>query len=114
MSTSPVSSPPANEPSKSIPRGPFLPLLLFMVAFLGWAVSQTMDLIRERSALGQAWSLQNAPLAQARKIRASTSSLATKTQKLADAGNSNAEIVIAHLKQQGITISPNASPVPPP
>ena len=95
-------------------RAPFLPLLLFMVAFLGWTIFQTTELIRERSSLAQTRSLQTAPLAQAQKIRVATDSMASKTQKLADAGNPNAQLVISQLKQRGITVNPNASTPPPP
>jgi len=114
MSTFPVSSVDSREPYRGAPRGPFVPLLLFMAAFLGWTIFQTTELIRERSTLGQARSSQTAPLAQAQKIRSGTDSLAKKTQELADAGNPNAQLVIAQLKQRGITVNPNASAAPPP
>jgi hypothetical protein len=114
VSTSPTSSPFADGPPKSIGRGPFLPLLLFVVAFLGWTIFQTTELIRERSALAQNRSQQTAPLAQAQKIRVATDSMASKTQKLADVGNQNAQLVISQLKQRGITVNPNASTPPPP
>jgi hypothetical protein len=114
MSASAISSPVAEEPPRPQGRKPFLPLLLLTVAFLGWTIFQTTELIRERSALAETRSQQNAPLAQAQKIRVATDSMASKTQKLADAGNPNAQMVISQLKQRGITVNPNASTPPPP
>jgi len=114
MSTSTVSTSVAEEESKPISHGPFLPLLLIIVAFLGWTIFETAQLIRERSALKQTWSTQAAPIAQAQKIRAAANSMATRTKALADAGDPNAQVVIAQLRQRGITINPNASVQSPP
>ena len=114
MSTYPVSSLDAPEQPRPSSRGAFVPLLLLTVAFLGWTIFQTTELIGERSALAQAKTQQTAPLAQAKKIRTGTDSLARKTQELAEAGNANAQVVIAGLRQRGITINPNASASPTP
>ena len=95
-------------------RGPFLPLLLVTIAFLVWTIFQTTELVRERSALSQTRSAQAAPIGQAQKLRTAADSMFSKTQKLADAGNPNAQLVISELKQRGITVNPNAStPTPP-
>jgi hypothetical protein len=95
-------------------RGPFVPLILLVVAFLVWTVFQTFELVRERSVLAQTRSLQAASITQAQKIRAATDSLASKTQKLADGGNPDAQLVVSQLKQRGITVNPYASTPPPP
>jgi hypothetical protein len=58
--------------------------------------------------------MQAAPLAQAQRIRAATDSMVTKTRELADAGDPNAQLVIAQLRQRGVTINPNASTPPTP
>jgi hypothetical protein len=114
MSTFPMSSPSGEERPRANVRGPFLPLLLLVVAFLGWTIFQTTELIRDRSNLSQAWSQQTQALVQARKLRAATDSLASKTQQLADAGNPNAQLVMSQLRQRGISVNPNASTPPPP
>jgi hypothetical protein len=114
VSTSPITPLTPEEPSSPSVRSPFLPLLLLVIAFLGWTILQTTELFREHFALNATRVQQAAPLAQAQKIRAATDSLASKTEKLAEGGNASAQIVIAQLKQRGITINPNAStPTPP-
>src|ERR1700731_4371525 len=96
-------------PTNSAGQSPFLPLLLVILAFLGFTAFQTTQLAGERSALNQAHAQQTAVLEQARKIRAATDSLASKTQKLSDAGNASAQFVTLQLKQRGISIHPNAT-----
>jgi hypothetical protein len=95
-------------------HSPYLPLLLLLIAFVGWSALQGYQLLAERHALAAMIEQQTAPLAQAAKIRAAANSLASKTQVLADNGNANAETVVAELKRRGITINPNAAPEPPP
>lgn len=109
MSTAPLDYTPS-----SSARSPFLPVLLGLLAFLAWTLFQTVQLVSERSALNQTHARQVQALDQAEKARAAMDSLASKTQKLADSGNSSAQQIIAELKQRGITINPNAAtPVPP-
>ena len=95
-------------------RGPFIPLLLLLIGFVGWAGTQTTQLLRERRALKEMESQQAGALAQAHKIRLAADSLASKTQALAAKGNPNAQVVVAKLKERGVTIDPSAStPAPP-
>jgi hypothetical protein len=86
----------------------FVPLLLVIVAALGWYGFQTMALIRDYRGLEETRAAQAVPIEQAEKLRAATDTLATKTQKLADGGNTNAQLIIANLKQRGITINTSA------
>lgn len=106
-----------SSPSKTpdVPsRGPFVPLLLLALGFLGLTVIQTTQLLNDRRALDEVASQQATPLAAAHKIRVATDSLVSKMQVLADKGNPNARLVVAELKQKGITINPNAvTPSPP-
>jgi hypothetical protein len=96
------------------PRGPFIPLLLLLIGFVGWVGTQTTQLLRERWALKEMESRQAAALAQAHKIRLAADSLASKTQALAAKGNPNAQVVVAKLKERGVTIDPSApTPEPP-
>ena len=95
-------------------RSPFLPLLLLMVAFVGWTGVQTSQLLAERQSLAQTEAQQNAPLQQAQKLRAAADSLAQKTQALAAGGNASAQAVVADLRRRGITINSGvSSPAPP-
>jgi len=95
-------------------RSPFLPLLLLVLAFLGWTALQSAQLLAERQALARTEAQQTAPLQQAQKLRAAADSLARKTQSLADGGDANAQAVVADLRRRGITINSGAgSPVPP-
>jgi hypothetical protein len=95
-------------------RGPFLPLLLLTVAFLGWSVIQTTQLTGDRLVLQAASAQQTGPLESAYKIRVAADSLAAKTQALSSQGNANAQSVIAKLKERGITINANATTSAPP
>ncbi len=95
-------------------RGSFVPLLLLAIGFLGLTVIQTTQLLNDRRALDEVASQQATSLAAAHKIRVATDSLVSKMQVLADKGNPNAKLVVAELKQRGITINPNAvTPSPP-
>jgi hypothetical protein len=88
--------------------GNFLPQLLFMVAFLGWGAIQTTQLVSDRLALQVVGAQQSGQLEAAHKIRMAADSLAAKTLALADRGNPDAKLVIAKLKERGVTINPNA------
>jgi hypothetical protein len=87
---------------------PFVPLLLVIVAALGWYGFQTVALIRDYRGLEETRAAQALPIEQAEKVRAATEALAAKTQKLADGGNASAQLIIANLKQRGITINLSA------
>lgn len=105
--TTPHSAPAA----ASAPRqhGAFLPLLLFgltLLVTLGW---QTWLLASERDALGTAHANQQQTVDNAGKLRASLDTLAADTQRLADAGNASAALLVAELKKRGVTINPRAA-----
>jgi hypothetical protein len=103
----------AQRPSAS-PRGPFLPLLLLVIAFVSWTMVQTVQLLGDRRGLAEAAVQQATLLAAAHKIRLAADSLASKTQALADKGNPNAQAVVLELKKRGVTINPNAATQAPP
>jgi F0F1-type ATP synthase membrane subunit b/b' len=86
----------------------FVPVLLVIVAALGWYGFQTVALIRDYRGLEETRAAQVTPVEQAEKLRAATDALAAKTQKLADGGNANAQLIVANLKQRGIVINPAA------
>lgn len=82
---------------------PFLIVLVSFVVYLGF---QTYQLLQQRALIKTAHSNQNAPIAEANKVRHQLDSIAGKTAALAARGNANAKLVIDNLSRQGITISP--------
>lgn len=97
-----MSETPAARPGRSA----FWPVLLLLLAVLAWNAFQTTQLVIERQALGNVKTAQEAPLEQAKKMRAALDSLSTRVQRLADAGNQNAQLLVEQLRQRGITITP--------
>ena len=87
---------------------PALPLVLGLLALLSWLVFQTTVLWSERSVLATAHQGQQQTVDNAGKLRGQLDALAADTQRLADTGNTNAALLVAELKQRGITINPNA------
>lgn len=95
----------------AVPRayGAFWPLLLGTAALLltlGW---QTVLLLGERSALQAGHAGQQQTVDSAGALRKQLDALAADTQRLADAGNPNAALLVAELKKRGITINPQAA-----
>lgn len=88
-------------------RSPFLPLLLMGVAVLGWMAFQTVTLMQDRRGLDRMLTAQQPQVVQSARLRAALSSLAGDTQKLADAGDPGAHLIVNQLKQRGITIHPS-------
>jgi hypothetical protein len=89
--------------------GSFVPVLLgglALVLMLGW---QTVLLLGERGALLNAHASQQQTVDNAGTLRNSLDALAADTQRLADAGNPNAALLVAELKKRGITINPQAA-----
>ena len=91
------------------PHSAFVPVLLFglaVLAVLGW---QTWVLASERSALNTAHAAQQQTVDNAGKLRGSLDALAADTQRLADAGNASAALLVAELRKRGITINAQAA-----
>jgi cell division protein FtsL len=86
----------------------FLPVLLLALAVVIWSTFQATQLFEERGNLEKLRSSQDATYQNAQKMRAQLDALATGTQKLASAGNKNAQAVVNALQQRGITINPEA------
>ena len=81
-----------------------------MLAALGW---QTWVLVSERSALNTAYGGQQQTVDNAGKLRGSLDALAADTQRLADAGNASAALLVAELRKRGITINAKAGAAAP-
>ena len=89
-------------------QGAFLPLLLLGLALLALLGGQTWLLASERDTLQAAHAGQQQTVDNAGKLRASLDTLAADTQRLADAGNASAALLVAELKKRGVTINPQA------
>lgn len=92
-------------------HGAFVPLLLMELALLLAFGFQTAQLLRERQALQDAHAGQQQTVDNAGKLRTSLDALAADTQRLADAGNANAALLVSELRKRGITINA-AAPAP--
>lgn len=89
-------------------HGAFVPVLLATLALLlglGW---QCYLLLAERDGLQGAHTAQQLTVDNAGKLRGSLDALAADTQRLADAGNPNAALLVAELRRRGITINAKA------
>jgi hypothetical protein len=87
-----------------------VPLLLGLVALVGMLTMQTVLLSLERGALQTAHDAQQQTVENAAKLRGSLDGLAADTQRLADAGNGNAALLVTELRKRGITINPSPAP----
>ena len=87
----------------------FVPLLLgglALVLMQGW---QAVLLTGERGSLQAAHASQQQTVDNAGTLRTQLDALAADTQRLADAGNPNAALLVTELKKRGITINPAAN-----
>lgn len=96
----------------------FTPLLLLALAVVGWFGFQCYELARERAQLAAVYAAQQPQVEAAARVRANLDALAASTQRLANAGDSNALTVVEALRRRGVNINPNpvapSSPVPAP
>lgn len=86
----------------------FLPALLLATAFLSQTVLQVIQLGRENSQLRAKYDSQEQAMEDSRKVRAQLDVIARETKKLALAGNGNAQLIVARLERQGVSINPSA------
>lgn len=87
----------------------FLPLLLMGAALLAWSAFQCYQLLKDHRGLEQVFAAQQPQVDRSAGMRASLSTLASDTQKLADAGDAGAQVIIGQLRKRGITIHPDAA-----
>lgn len=90
----------------------FLPALLTALAVVVWFGFQTTQLVKERTQLATLQANQTPTFENAEKMRGQLDAIAAGAQKLADAGNPNAQAIVNALRQRGITINPEAKPTP--
>jgi hypothetical protein len=84
---------------------PFVPLLVFFLAAAAWSGFQFRQLQLEKVTLTALQDGQQPLIEQAEKVRTTLDALALETQKLADAGNPRAQVVVEELRKRGITIN---------
>ena len=91
-------------------------LALLTIAVVAWLSFQTVQQIRERTALQNVRTAQEAALERAQKIRAQFDTITKKTLELAQQGNAGAALIVDELARRGVTITPSSSagPLPPP
>ena len=88
-------------------RSPFIPVLLLALAVLGWAAFQTTQLVTGHGNLTAAIATQDPQMEQSKKVRAAVESIATRTARVAKAGNANATVIVEELRKRGIGINPD-------
>lgn len=103
---------PARRRQSQTEHGPFVPLLLGGLALLGGLGFQTLQLWMDREALKSAHAQQQLTVDNAGKLRTSLDTLAADTQRMADAGNPNARVLVEELKKRGVTINAAAPAAP--
>jgi hypothetical protein len=86
----------------------FVPVLLCALTLLVWFAFQSVLLLGDRDALQATRQAQQATVDNAGKLRASLDALAVDTQRLAEAGNPSAKLLVDELRKRGITINPAA------
>ena len=92
-------------PARSASRGGFVPLLLCTLTLLGWFGFQGVLLVFDRQALQADIASQQPTVDKAARLRTVLDALAADTQRMADAGNANAALLVRELRNRGITIS---------
>jgi len=97
---------PAPAPGRDHTR---LQLALLTLALFVMVVFQTVQLIRERSTLGEVWANQEPTIQEGVRLRRQLDALATETSRLAADGDAGASTIIDDLRRQGITIKPPAA-----
>lgn len=93
------------------PRSAFVPLLLGLLAVTGWMAHHAGLLEQDRQQLRAAQATLQPTVERSAGLRQSLDGLAADTQRLADAGNGNARVLVDELRKRGITI--NAAPAAP-
>jgi hypothetical protein len=83
----------------------FVPTLLTTLTLMVWFSAQLLDAYQQRQNLLAAHTSQQQTVDNAGKLRQSLDVLAADTQRMADAGNGNAALLVAELRKRGITIS---------
>lgn len=95
----------ATATSKTSPRSAFVPLLLGLLAVTAWMAHHAWLLNQDRQQLQAAQATLQPTVEKSAGLRQSLDRLAADTQRLADAGNGNARVLVDELRKRGITIN---------
>ena len=96
-------------------RTAFAPLLLGLLAVTAWMAHHAWLLNQDRQQLQAAQATLQPTVEKSAGLRQSLDRLAADTQRLADAGNGNARVLVDELRKRGITINAGtagATPAP--
>ena len=92
-------------------RTAFVPLLLGLLAVTAWMAHHAWLLEQDRLQLTAAQATLQPTVEKSAGLRQSLDRLAADTQRLADAGNGNARVLVDELRKRGITITAGTTPV---
>ena len=92
-------------------RTAFVPLLLGLLAITAWMAHHAWLLEQDRLQLTAAQATLQPTVEKSAGLRQSLDRLAADTQRLADAGNGNARVLVDELRKRGITINAGTTPV---
>jgi hypothetical protein len=102
-----------SEPARRVARSPFIPILLLAATVVAVTAFQTWMLFAGRRTLTEAIAAQDAQVQQSTKVRTALDSIATRTARVARAGNANATVIVEELRKRGISINAdNPAPAP--
>jgi hypothetical protein len=86
-------------------RSAFVPVLISLLALLAYFGAQVWESLRAREALRAVHASQQQTVDNAAKLRGSLDALAADTQRLANAGNASAGVLVDELRKRGVTIN---------
>lgn len=92
--------------------GGFVPLLILLLALAAYFGVQLSDALGARDTLRAMHANQQQTVDNAAKLRGSLDALAADTQRLANAGNGNAGVLVEELRKRGVTITVPAPGAP--
>jgi hypothetical protein len=94
--------------SSVLAHSAFWPLVIFGLGTTLWSGFQAYQLVQEHAALKKLLANQEALVQNSVKLRAQLDGIAGDTQRLANAGNANAQVIVNELRRRGVTISPES------
>ncbi|MBS0326999.1 MAG: hypothetical protein JSS46_10720 [Proteobacteria bacterium] len=96
----------AHDRSRASWIGNGLPLALAVASLVLLLALQAIGLVRDRMALAGVRAAQDAPLAQAAKVRQQLETLGGETARLAQEGDAAARAIVSSMARQGVTLKP--------
>jgi hypothetical protein len=91
---------------RPVDRRLLLPVLLTALALIVLVALQTVQLVRDHSALSAFRTSQQANVDAGEKLRQQLQVLAGQTAELANGGDAAARDVVEEMRKQGFTLSP--------